>query len=261
MKVSFLQLDSTFGSINANIQKLEDRLKNINADLLVLPELFTTGYMFQDKEELQKYGEPIPNGPTVKKLILLAQKYEVYLVVGMPEVEKDKFYDTTILVGPDWYVGKNQKKHLFYKENLIFDKGENKYEVFQTPIGNIGLMVCFDYMFPEVYRTLTLQWAEILCLTCCLKTSPSKVMTIARANALSNWVYVIAVNRVGEERGVQFSGCSEIIWPRMETLAQGEENTEDIQVVDIDISKARNKVYNEFNDLLKDRRTSYYNIQ
>ena len=86
-------------------------------------------------------------------------------------------------------------------------------------------------------------------------------MTIARANALSNWVYVIAVNRVGEERGVQFSGCSEIIWPRMETLAQGEENTEDIQVVDIDISKARNKVYNEFNDLLKDRRTSYYNIQ
>ena len=214
--------------------------------------------MFLDRTELAKYSEEIPNGPTIKKIITLAKKYKTFLILGMPERQGTKLFDTSILVGPEGYVGKNQKKHLFYQENLIFDPGENAYEVFKTSIGNIGLMVCFDYMFPEVYRTLTLKWADILCLTCCLKTPPSKVMTVARANALSNGVYIIAVNRVGQERWVTFSGCSEIIGPRMELLAQGKENNEDCQIVDIDIKTAQDKTYNEFNDLIWDRRTNFY---
>jgi len=121
-------------------------------------------------------------------------------------------------------------------------------------------MVCFDYMFPEVYRTLALQWADILCLTCCLKTPSSKVMIVARANALSNGVYVVAVNRVGEERWAQFSWCSEIVWPRMGLLAQWKENEEDCQIIDVDINKARDKSYDEFNDLLADRRPDYYDL-
>ena len=258
MKIWFYQADSKFWSIDENLQKLEQQLQSIQTDLLVLPELFTTGYMFKDKEELQQYSEEIPNGQTVQKIIALAKKYETTLVLGIPECEGNKYFDTTILVWPEGYVGKNQKKHLFFRENLIFDKGENRYEVFNTPIGNIGLMVCFDYMFPEVYRTLALQWADILCLTCCLKTMPSKVMTVARANALSNGVYVIAVNRVGEERWATFSWCSEVIWPRMEPLAQGKENAEDCQIVEVDINEAKDKAYNEFNDLIGDRRPNYY---
>ena len=258
MKIWFLQLDSKFWSIEKNIQQLEKQLENIQADLLVLPELFTTGYMFQDRLELEQYSEAIPDGQTVQKIIRLAKKHNTYLILGMPERQGTKLFDTTILVWPEGYVGKNQKKHVFYKENLIFDPGENAYEVFKTPIGNIGIMVCFDYMFPEVYRTLTLKGADILCLTCCLKTPPSKVMTVARANALSNGVYVIAVNRVGQERWVNFSGCSEIIGPRMEILAQGKENKQDCQIIDIDINAAKDKTYNEFNDLIWDRRTNFY---
>jgi len=216
--------------------------------------------MFRDRKELKQYSEVIPGWPTVKKLIALAKKYTTYLVIGMPESQDNKLFDTTILVWPDGYLWKNQKKHLFYKENLIFDKGENRYEVIKTPIGNIGLMVCFDYMFPEVYRTLALQWADILCLTCCLKTPSSKVMIVARANALSNGVYVVAVNRVGEERWAQFSWCSEIVWPRMGLLAQWKENEEDCQIIDVDINKARDKSYDEFNDLLADRRPDYYDL-
>ncbi len=129
-------MDSEFGCIDSNLQRLEAKLQNIESDLLVLSELFTTGYMFLDRTELAKYSEEIPNGPTIKKIITLAKKYKTFLILGMPEKQGTKLFDTNILVGPEGYVGKNQKKHLFYQENLIFDPGENAYEVFKSFVKN-----------------------------------------------------------------------------------------------------------------------------
>lgn len=260
MKVWFLQLDSKIGKISNNLSKLEQYLQKNKADLFVLPELFTTGYMFKDKEELKKYCENIPNWPTTNKLISLCKKYDMYLLVWLAEIQNGKLFDTTILVWPNGFIWKNQKKHLFYKENLIFDKWENAYVVYKTPIWNIGLMVCFDFMFPEVYRALALQWADILCITCCLKTPAYKVMTMARAWALQNWVYTLTVNRVGKERGVKFTGSSEIVWPRMEILAKWKKDEEDCKIVSIDINRAKDKGYNEYNNLLEDRRTNFYQL-
>ncbi len=258
--ISFLQLDSKFEEKETNLNKLEQSLQKNKADLFVLSELFTTGYMFKDRNELKTYCESIPDWPTTQKIIWLCKKYNSYLVIWLPEIQNWKLFDTTILVWPEWFIWKNQKKHLFYKEKLIFDKWENNYEVYQTPIWNIWLMVCFDFMFPEVYRTLALKWADILCLTCCLKTPPYKVITMARAWALQNWVYTITVNRVGEERWAKFTGCSEIIGPRMEVLAQWKDSQEDCQVVEIDINQARNKNYNQYNNLLWDRKTNFYQL-
>jgi len=258
-KVGFFQFESKFGDVNYNLDRINKNLKNRKIDLLVLPELYTTGYMFKNKKELKEYCEKIPSGKTVKKLKEICQKYKLYVVCGLPEIKNNKLYNSCVLIGPKGYIGKYQKAHLFYKEKNFFDKGDVNYKVFKTDIGNIGLMICFDYMFPEVVRTLALKGADIVCNPCCLKTKPEKVMTCMRSRALENGIFTITVNKVGKERNVQFIGESEIIDPRMNLLTKGS-NTEDIKIKNIDVSKARNKNYNKYNNLIKDRRKELYKL-
>jgi predicted amidohydrolase len=143
------------------------------------------------------------------------------------------------------------------KEKKIFRPGDLGFNVFKTDPGRVGLMICFDYMFPEASRVLALKGAEIICVPMNLLSPPERVMTVMRSRALENGVFIIAVNRVGEERGQNFFGGSEIIGPRMEILAKARDK-EEVRVVEIDLKDARNKKYTKLNDLLKDRRPEFY---
>lgn len=261
IKAGFVQMAPKFGDIDYNLEQIQNYVaKNKDADLLVFPELATTGYKFESRKELESMAEQVPNGKTVSMLEKVCKENNVYIVVSMVEKLGSKVYNTAVLVGPDGYIGKNQKTQLFFEENLVFDKGETGYNVFRTPIGDIGVMICFDYMFPEAARTLALKGADIICNPCCLKTPSTKVMTAMRTRALENGVYTICVNRVGEEKGLEFTGGSEIAGPRMEVLASGEQNVEDVKIVEMDMEKARDKTYNEYNNLIKDRRVQFYSL-
>ena len=257
MKVGFVQFNSIFGEVDKNNKTIASFVSENKADLLVLPELCNTGYMFKDKNELRQLAEEIPEGKTTQEWIKIAKKSDVFLVGGLPEKEGPNLYNSSILIGPKGFAGKYRKIHLFMKEKEIFKPGNLGFNVFETNIGRIGLMVCFDFMFPEAARTLALKGADIVCCPMTLVSPPQKVMTVMKSRALENGVYVIAANRVGNERGHVFLGGSEIIGPRMEVLASGSDN-EEVKIVQVDLEKARDKKYTTFNDLLNDRKTEFY---
>ena len=156
------------------------------------------------------------------------------------------------------YIGKYRKVHLFYREKLFFEPGNLGFHVFNIGIAKVGVMICFDWFFPESARTLALKGADII-------AHPSNlVMPYApRAmpiRALENRVYTITANRIGEERGLRFIGKSTIASPRAEVLAVGSEDKEEVAVVEVDLELARDKRLNDINDIFRDRRPEFYSL-
>ncbi|MCK5738869.1 acyltransferase, partial [bacterium] len=113
MKVGFIQFKVDFGHKEENLQKITAFILKSDADLLVLPELFNSGYLFPSRHTLKMLAEPIPNGRTTQTLIQLARDHQVFLVGGLPEVAGDQFFNSAVLVGPEGYIGHYRKIHLF----------------------------------------------------------------------------------------------------------------------------------------------------
>ncbi|MEO2151886.1 MAG: nitrilase [Thermococcus sp.] len=262
MKVAYVQMEPAFLDPEKNYSKAERLIGEAvkeGAKLVVLPELFDTGYNFESKSEITEVAGEIPDGPTTEFLVELAKEKEVFIVAGTAEKdERGNLYNSAVVVGPvGWgYIGKYRKVHLFNREKLFFRPGNLGFHVFNIGIAKVGIMICFDWFFPESARTLALKGAEII-------AHPSNlVMPYApRAmpiRALENRVYTITANRIGEERGLKFIGRSTIASPRAEVLAMGSEDKEEVAVVEVDLTLARDKRLNELNEVFKDRRPQYY---
>jgi len=261
MKASFFQFNPMFGRKSDNLRKVRDAVRTLSADLLVLPEFFATGYQFISKKEAAELSEPVPDGETTKFLITLSQEKGIYIVAGLPEKAGDTFYNSAVLTGPDGFIGKYRKTHLFYEENLFFTPGDTGFQVWDTLIGKIGIMICFDWFFPESARTLALKGAEViahpsnLVLPHCPQSMPVR--------CLENRVYAVTANRIGTEQrkegeALTFIGQSQITSPKAEILVRAGCNEEVLMTADIDLSLSRNKQLNQYNDLFKDRKTEYY---
>lgn len=264
MKVGYVQMRPVLLEPELNYSKAEELIRvavDKGAKLVVLPELFDTGYNFESREEVESAAGQIPDGPTTEFLMELSRELSVFIVAGTAEKdEKGRLYNSAVITGPigSGYIGKYRKVHLFYREKLFFEPGNLGFHVFNIGIAKVGVMICFDWFFPESARTLALKGAEII-------AHPSNlVMPYApRAmpiRALENRVYTITANRVGEERGLRFIGKSTIASPKAEVLAMGSEDGEEVGVVEIDISLARDKRINEMNDVFKDRRPEHYTL-
>ncbi|WP_457741481.1 nitrilase [Thermococcus sp.] len=262
MKVAYVQMEPAFLEPEKNYSKAERLIGEAvkgGAKLVVLPELFDTGYNFESKGEVDEIAGQIPDGPTTEFLVEVAKEKDVFIVAGTAEKdERGNLYNSAVVVGPlGWgYIGKYRKVHLFNREKLFFRPGNLGFRVFNIGIAKVGIMICFDWFFPESARTLALKGAEVI-------AHPSNlVMPYApRAmpiRALENHVYTVTANRIGEERGLRFIGKSTIASPKAEVLAMGSENREEVAVVEITLELARNKRLNELNDIFKDRRPEYY---
>ncbi|MDP3111132.1 MAG: nitrilase-related carbon-nitrogen hydrolase, partial [Thermodesulfovibrionales bacterium] len=162
MKAGFYQFSPEFGEIKKNVKKTVDAIEAADVNLIVLPELFNTGYQFISKKETKELSEEIPSGYTTMALEDVARKKKIYVVAGISEKSKGELYNSAILTGPDGFMGVYRKTHLFYEEKLWFSAGDTGFKVWQTPIGNIGVMICFDWFFPESARTLALRGADII---------------------------------------------------------------------------------------------------
>lgn len=261
MKVSFYQFSPEFGNIKHNLQKILDAVSSVEADLLVLPELFNTGYQFTSKEEAKSLSERIPSGDTANTLIKLSAKKKVYIAAGMAENNEGKIYNSAVLTGPDGLIGVYRKTHLFYEEKLWFSPGDTGFKVWQTPIGNIGIMICFDWFFPEGTRTLALRGADIIAhpSNLILPHCPDAMVT----RCIENRVFAVTANRIGsEQRGdkekLMFIGKSQITSPMGEILYRASGDKEELTVIEIAVEKARDKNLNSFNDLFNDRKKEYY---
>lgn len=261
VRVGFFQFDPVFGEVSANLDTVSAKLEQAEADVLVLPELFASGYQFTSVEEVARLAEPVPEGPTVRRLSEIAKRRKMHIVAGLPEQAGGRYYNSAVVVGPSGFVGCYRKTHLFFEETLFFTPGDSGFTVWDIGPARIGVMICFDWYYPEAARSLSIQGAEIIChpsnlvLPNCPDSMPVR--------CLENRVFAVTCNRIGSEaRGgkkpLTYIGCSEIVAPNGVILYRAPRDREDLAVVELDPSEAQNKQVTPYNDLLRDRRPSLY---
>lgn len=260
MRAGYYQFQPEFGAPRRNLEKVEDTLAGVDAELIVLPELAFTGYFFENREELNDLAEDVPDSITVQRLWRLCKNNQLYLVAGFAERYRDRLYNTAVVVGPSGLCHRYRKLHLFHTEKEVFDPGDTPLETIEIRGVRVGVMICFDWAFPEVARSLALQGADLLChpsnlvLTYCQRTM--------RARSLENSVYSITANRTGTERRprgeLRFTGQSQMVGPKGEVLASSNADEEAVVVMELDVSEARNKKITKNNDLFADRRPEFY---
>jgi predicted amidohydrolase len=263
MRAGFFQFNPTFGEKEQNLNRVVSAVEDAELDLLVLPEFFVTGYQFVSKDEVAELSEDIPRGFTTDGLSELSARKGIHIVAGLPEKEGDTFFNSAVLTGPDGFMGVYRKTHLFFEEKLWFSPGDTGFNVWETKTGRIGIMICFDWFFPESMRTLSLMGADIiahpsnLVLPYCPRAMPTR--------CLENRVFAVTANRTGEEKrkqgqSLKFIGQSLIVSPEGEVLISASENDESLLVADIDPEKARDKKLNPLNNIFSDRRPGMYKV-
>jgi predicted amidohydrolase len=160
-------MQPSIGDVVANVAhsiNLIAKAASQGAELVVLPELSNSGYVFQSRAEAFELAEPIPSGPTTAAWAAATAEHGLYLVAGICERDGDKLYNSAVVIGPEGYIGTFRKVHLWNAENLYFEPGNLGFPVFHTPIGRIGVAICYDGWFPEAYRLAALQGADIVCV-------------------------------------------------------------------------------------------------
>jgi predicted amidohydrolase len=261
MKVAFLQFGPVFGDVEANLQKVRELIGNTVCDLLVLPELFSTGYTFRDRSELRSMSETIREGRTVRFLRDVSSEKRMAIVGGFPEREGKKVYNASILCLPDGTFHRYRKKHLYHRERKIFSVAHDPFKVHAIKGGiRLGLLICFDWIFPEAMRTLNLRGAHVICHSANLVLSYCQDAMITRA--LENRLFIITANRTGTERrgGIthRFTGMSQIVSPEGRILCSADEQGEVVMVVRINPRAAEDKRITPLNDVVRDRRKVLY---
>jgi predicted amidohydrolase len=274
VRVAVAQFEPRVGveNLKANAEAVEDRIvaaADAGAQLIVLPELATTGYVFESREEAFAHAEAVPDGRTVESFARLAAERDLYIVGCVVEQDGARLFDTAVLVGPGGYIGRYRKTHLWNTEKLWFTPGDEGFSVFETRIGRIGLLVCWDIWFPETARIVAQMGADIICIPTGWVWTPPPLydasgvcmaahLTIAAAHV--NNVFIATADRIGQERGAGFMGNSLIAstsgWP-VDRIAGPDEDT--ILYADVDLTAARTApIWNQLNDLHRDRRTDLY---
>lgn len=250
-----------FGEVRANVEKAVKDLSSVKADLIVLPELFNTGYQFVSRQEIKALAEEIPSGKTCQAMTDLAQDRNIFLVFGLAERDGQHFFNSAAVTGPHGFVGKYRKTHLFFDEQDFFTPGDTGFRVFDIGSIKIGVMICFDWWFPESARALALSGADIICHSSNLVLPHCQ--RAMKIRSLENGVFTITANRVGtESRGgkdpLTFTGESQIVDNFGETKAKMGETETGSLLVEIDPSEARNKAITPRNDRFIDRRPEFY---
>lgn len=263
MKIGVYQNYPEFGKVEKNVHQAIKDLTNVDADLMVLPELFNTGYQFISKEEVIQLSEEIPYGKTCEALMALARSKNMFLVFGLVEKHNGRLFNSAVLMGPKGFMGSYRKTHLFAEEKYFFEPGDTGFRVFDIESARIGVMICFDWWFPESARVLSLMGADIICHPANLVLPNCQQVMATRA--LENGVFTATANRVGTEaRGAKaplvFTGESQILDHRGNVIIKLKKETPEVSVTDIDEKKARDKSITPLNDRFQDRRPEFYSL-
>lgn len=242
--VAVAQMDPQLGQVKDNLTTLTGMAETAfqqGARLVVFPECALSGYGFASLEDARRVAEPVP-GSSSEALSALCAAHQGYLVYGLLEHDGDAVYNTAVLLGPAGLIGRYRKLHLpLLGVDRFITPGNEGFKVWQTPLGRIGLAICYDLRFPESLRVLALQGADIIALPTNWPDG-SQLMPdfVTRTRALENRVYLLACNRVGEESGFWFFGRSQIVGTSGRVLVEAGEAPE-IAYANIDPQRARQK--------------------
>ncbi|UCE43569.1 MAG: carbon-nitrogen hydrolase family protein [Candidatus Bathyarchaeota archaeon] len=265
INVASAQIECKVGDKRYNIELMKKNIrqaKEKGADLVVFPELSLTGYLTRDLT----YGlaETIP-GSSINLLERIVRGEKLHMVFGMLE-RSDKargvIYNTAVLLGPKGFIGKYRKMqlptHSVFEEKRYFRPGY-QLPVFETDIGRLGLTICYDIFFPEIFRLLRLKGAQFIV---CISASPAvrrkffEVFTAARA--MENTVFLAYTNLVGLEDGLQFWGGSRIIAPSGRIITRARYDEEDLVTGEVDYADLAR--IEAFVPMLRDLRPAFYDL-
>jgi len=258
--VAVMQMAPVLGKVGENLKRMTEMVdevcRNQRVDVIVFPELITTGY--ECGVRFTDLAERIP-GPAVSLLAKQAADYEAYIAFGLVEKHKVEsiLYDAAVLIDAEGEVAATYRKiHLKGEERLAFRPGF-KNLVVETKFGSLGLLLGWDLAFPEAARCLTLQGMELLCV-CANWESPhtAEWQAYTTARAFENAIFIAAANRIGQEYTISFFGGSRIIGPRGEVYASFEEEGEGFRVAQIDLDEV--KRYREELQILQCRQPQAY---
>lgn len=271
--IGLVQLEPVLGDLAGNRQRAVEGIyaaAREGAELIVLPELCSSGYNFAGRDEAARYAEPIP-GPTTDAWTRVAGETGCYVVGGICEQDGGDLFNTAALVGPDGVIGVYRKLHLFNREQLSFAPGNRGLPVFSLPFGRVGMVICYDLRFVETTRILSTQGADLIAVpTNWVPTfkpqgewdeagfSPQGRLTTALSTL--NGVFIAAADRVGEERGLRYLGASLLASPEGDVLLGPLPKTEPaVAALDVDLADVqRARVRSERIAPFRERRTDVY---
>jgi predicted amidohydrolase len=267
MRVSALQYDPVYLDVTRNLDSVERMIESVETDLLVLPEFFASGYFFRSVDDVRAVAEPIPDGPTTRRMVAWARRTGGTIVGGLPEVDGQAFYNSAVVVNGGGLVGKYRKLHLYYEEKLHFQPGDLGLRVFDTADSGsseyrLGLMICFDWYYPEAARTLALAGADVI-------AHPSNLVrrdcpSAMPIRALENHVFTVTANRTGTEvrngETLTFIGQSLICSPEGDVLAQLGRDDAGLVHAEIDATRSADRQITRHNNLFSDRRPDSYRL-
>ena len=278
--IACCQFEPKVGYLKENREKSVEVIRKAvrqGANFVVLPELANSGYVFNDKKEANELSEGVPDGESIKVWAKLAKEHNIYIVAGYNEREKGNLYNSSVLIGPNGYLGTHRKIHLWFEEKLWFEPGDLGIQVFETPIGRIGMHICYDQWFCEVSRIQSLQGADLVAVSTNwvpinetedpkgLEKSGGRPMAnyITMVNAHMNTIWIAAADRIGVERGQPFLGRSIVVNPLgLPVVGPASAIKEEILIArDCNLLESRTKKnWNALNVMPRDRRIDVYDV-
>jgi predicted amidohydrolase len=272
VRVSLVQLDCAWLDRERNAERMaafvEQEASQHGADLVVFPELASTGYLSANPDrdfiaQLLEQSEPIP-GPTTERLGKVAADHGVHVVAGISQKHSaipHCLYNSAAFIGPDGaLIGVYQKAHAALQEKHVFAGGSTA-AVFPSALGSVAINICYDVRFPELARTQALRGAEILVTIWAASEQPGdvpsdSVIVRCRSRAMENLFYVLGCNRSGCDGGQVFFGRSVIVAPNGETLASSDNAEDEVlraTLTDEDLRERRIEL-----PIFRDRRPDLY---
>ncbi len=260
MKVAAIQFEPLLNQKEKNQERIKILLNKSlkhEPELIILPELAFSGYNFSSFDQLKKTGDSIPNSKSCQILEAFAKKNKVHVVSGINEVDGNIYYNSAVVFGPSGYVMTYRKIHLYKNEKNFFKPGNLKPKLFSINDVKVGIMICFDWFFPEFPRTLALLGADVICHPM-NAVIPDGAMIGDTCHSKWNRVFIILANRIGVEDDLKYLGLSQISDPTGKVLIRGSKDKEEVISADLNIELARNKNLNELNNVHEDRKPEFY---
>jgi predicted amidohydrolase len=261
MQIVLIQNSPVLGAKTTNLAAITELVGKEQFDLLLLPELFATGYYFENSDQVSGLAEETSGGPTIDWMTDLARTRDGLVCGGFIERAGETLYNSAVIVNADGPLLTYRKIHLFFEERVWFSPGNRSPEIYRYGDICLGLMICFDWIYPEVARSLTLQGAQILLHPANLVLPHCQDAMVTRS--LENGIFTVTANRIGSDtkttgESVTFTGGSQATSPKGEILARASQSEIELIRLELEPELAREKTITKYNHLLDDRQPWAY---
>jgi predicted amidohydrolase len=261
MRVGFLQFTPLRKNVTQNLIQVREQLESTQFDLLVLPELANCGYLYENPQELEPFSESTSSpGEFISALVEICREKDACIISGIAESDHGELYNTAVAVTRDGILALYRKAHLYNTEKGLFSPGNTGFQTFNYKGVPIGMMICFDWVFPEAARTLAMKGAQII-------AHPANLVlpycqSAMKTRSIENCIFTITANRIGTERlqneTLTFTGQSQITNPKGEILVCADRDGISVLMTDIDPSLAEFKFISPRNHIFEDCRPDLY---